>query len=157
MSELKDWLIHWEKYYKKIPKRGLNNLTREDEYWKRFHPDEEWKGKPTLPRRMEKLQPFLGSSGLPFYYLKGDIVTHLMFKGTSPEEVEEILREVKTLTNKIIVTLQALHAHLDFVTVLPPDQVEDLKHGVKFLIALIRKESMQLKVIQEADYEVIES
>ena len=26
------WLSHWIRYYKKIPQRGLNNLTREKHY-----------------------------------------------------------------------------------------------------------------------------
>jgi len=116
------WVNEWIKYYRKIPKTGLNNTSAHHNYrYDRRCLRDGYKGEgyPTLPARMEKMSPtFLGPE-LPYYYLMISIAT----KDTNPE----VLPRLRELNNKIIDALQNLYDNLDHVTIIKPDIVAKYK------------------------------
>jgi len=132
MSESEFWVKRWEKYYKQIPKRGLNNLTRESrlyKYMKENYPEESygsrpWKGKPILPDRLDKILPgVFGFGALPFRF----VLYEVRGKNISPD----VIPRIRELTTKIIEALNNLYDNMDTVTILDPQLVEAYKEEIR--------------------------
>jgi len=147
------WLSRWENYLKRIPKRGLNNITKQKSY--------EYKGKtyiydrggePTIKRRLKKIcvGGIFGASMPPFFYYAGSMMTN----GTEKEN----LPKIKELTKQILDRLEALHGQMDTVNVLPKNEVEYWKNRIRETIYYIRKQSrwVGLMLIQETEFKVLE-
>lgn len=155
------WLSMWVDYLKRIPKQGLNNLTRKTS-WDIRHAEFrkqhgiEWKGEPTLPRRLKSIcisQSWFGGHRLPFFYFHMD--------ARAGHEVETI-PEVHTLTKQIIERLEELYEKMDTVTVLKESELQYWKDQIKYSILWIRKQSRwvgleQLLEDKETEFEVLES
>lgn len=144
------WLPHWERYLKKIPKRGLNNLTKRP-YWYSGQFGE-WKGEATLPRRLRKIcSVWIFSQAPPFFYYHMEMRTH----GTEVENLEK----AQEYTRRILERLEILYENMDTVTVLPPNEVEHWKEKIKSTDLYIRKQSrwIGLNLIQETEFSVIQS
>lgn len=144
------WLPYWKGYLNRIPKRGLNNLTRKPSYgWG----DREWKGEPTLPKRLKSICAggLFGASMPPFFYY------HMELR-TSGTEIEN-LPKIQEITKQIIERLEELYDNMDTVHILPEDKVEYWKDRIKNTILYIRKHSkwVGLALIQEAGFEVLDS
>lgn len=138
-----------EKLKKKIPIRGLNNLTKEPWWFKdpRTAPATlgfgEWKGKPTLPRRMEK---FL--FGLP--YLPPQMVAMGAAEGSHNDEAKRLLINCFDL-------LEDLKGNLDGVTVIDAEGIDRYKLRIERLISYLRGSGKILGLIQEGEFNILES
>lgn len=149
------WLPNWKRYLKKIPKRGLNNLTKPSIYLKKYYAEtgQKWKGVPTIQRRLEKIciGGLFWDAVLPFFYY------HMEMR-TNGNEVEN-LEKVQKHTKQILERLEILYENMDTVTVLSPEKVEYWKERIRKTELHIRKQSrwIGLNLIQETDYRVIES
>lgn len=145
------WLPYWKSYLKKIPKAGLNNLTRKPS-WYRILNYGEWKGKPTIIKRLRKIVA-LGffSRTPPFLYYAGAMMTN----GT---EVEN-LPKIRELTKEIIEKLENLYYKMDTIHVMPKEEVEHWKQKIWDTILDIRKKSgfIGLELLLEADYKDVQS
>jgi hypothetical protein len=141
------WLPHWERYLKKIPKRGLNNLTKVPWWWESHYPDREWRGKPTIEKRLEKITGWLGDIP-PFFYYAGDMRTHGIEK--------ENLPKIQELTKQILDRLETLYENMDKVTVLSPQRVTYWKERIRETDLKIRKYSrwIDLDLIHEGEFRV---
>lgn len=144
------WLPYWKGYLNRIPKRGLNNLTRKPSYgWG----DMEWKGEPTLPRRLRGIcvGGLFGNVKLPFFYY------HMEMR-TGGKEIEN-LPKIQELTKQIVERLEELYDNMDTVHILPEDKVEYWKGRIRETILYIRKQSrwVGLMLIQEVEVEVLDS
>lgn len=157
------WQYHWEKYLKKIPKQGLNNLTKEPHYAlalntklqafrKKWTINNEWKGEPTIKRRLDRIciGGLFGNVSLPFYAYVGSMLS----SGTG----EENLPEIKELTKQILMRLEELYDKMDTVQVMLPEEVDYWKRKLRATIHYIREQSSQIgmKMIQEAEFIVID-
>ena len=140
------WLPYWTGYLRRIPKQGLNNLTRGPRYSAEAHArvrsfnrkhgiSNEWKGKPTLPRRLKSIciEGFFGGAKLPFFYYHMEVRTH----GHEIENWEKI----QELTKQIIVRLEELYYKMDTVHILPEKEVRYWKKRIWDTILYIREKS----------------
>lgn len=146
------WLPYWENYLKKIPKTGLNNLTKTKSYdWKGQKIIYDNGGKPTLPRRLEKIVVMgLFGCGLPFFYYHMEMITH-------KKELKN-LEKVQELTKLILEQLEVLYHKIDAVNVLSDKELEYWKLKLKETRLYIRKQSkfIGLKLIQEAEFKKLQ-
>ena len=133
-----------QKFIKKIPIRGLNNMTKAkylDGYG--FHVSPEgslWTipPKPTLPRRMEKL--FWGRP-----YLPPQMVAMGATKQNHKDEAKKIIIECfKKLNN--------LESELDKVNVIKKYEIIRYKTEIKNLKSYLRKPGIILGAIQETSF-----
>lgn len=153
------WLPYWTGYLRRIPKQGLNNLTRRPRYtiaqstrMARFNREhgisDEWKGKPTLPRRLKSICAGRGlfSASLPpfFYY-------HMTIR-TSGTEIEN-WRKIQELTKQTVERLGELYDKMDTVHVLPEKEVRYWKNSIRDTIIYIREKSkwIGLELLLEVD------
>jgi len=148
MSKHGFWLPRWERYLKKIPKRGLNNMTKKPYWFGEL--GYEWKGEPTLSRRLKKIiaiGPF--TQAPPFLHYAGDMATF--------GEEKENLQKIRSLTKQILMRLDELYKKMDTVTVLPKDEIEYYKNRMWETILYIRKQSkwIGMEMIQEADFKIV--
>ena len=155
------WQYHWEKYLKKIPKRGLNNLTKEPYYALVLNPrlqafkskwgiSNEWKGDPTIRKRLDRIcvGGFFGDVSLPFYAY----VASMLSSGTG----EENLPEIKELTKQILMQLEELYDKMDTVHVMLPEEVEHWKRRLRATIHYVRGKSSQIGMTMIQEVEVID-
>ncbi len=139
-----NWPSYWETYLKRIPKRGLNNLTKEPAYHKPLAQSDfgskyglktgsEWKGKPTLPDRLRKIC-VLGLFGvkLPFFYYRGSMMTQKHYMEDVPY--------VQDLTKQILGSLEVLYDEMDTVTVLSERELRYWKESIRHTIRYIREQ-----------------
>lgn len=156
------WLKYWEKYYKSIPQRGLNNLTKKTYNWRRMAEfraehgmSSEWQGVPTLPRRIKKIDVtnWMNATKLPYNYFVGSELTSLL---THTEKAREsALPEVKRYTVLIIERLDTLLVNMDGVTVLTPVEINACKEKILQIRAKIVELSGWIGLSQEAEFEVL--
>lgn len=132
-----------EMLLKKIPKRGLNNLTRQT-YW--YPENDEWKWlkdipftpKPTIRRRMDKLCPPFGILGLP--YLPPPMVAMAN---------KEAKKTAKVLLNQCLDELFAFIRKLDTITVVDKSEVEEFKRRVQRLMEYLNTTAEALGMVIE--------
>ena len=136
------WLPYWERYLKKIPKRGLNNLTRKTSWHNR-------KGEPTIRRRLKKIVAIgMFTQAPPFLHYAGDMITF--------GKEKENLPKIKELTKQIIQQLEELYSKMDTVKVIPKKEVEYWKQKIKETTFYIKEQSKWIGLAQEAKYRVLE-
>jgi len=105
-----------QKFKKKIPKRGLNNVTKEPEWFSKSF-DWKWKGEPTLRDRMTKLKwstPYLPPQ--------------MVVMGITSEQFNK--EAAKSLMIECLELLNNLHNNLDSVTVVPAEQISQWKEMI---------------------------
>jgi len=133
-----------ESLKKKIPIRGLNNLTKEPWWFKDSRTPRsrlgigDWKGKPTLPRRMNKLL-----FGLP--YLPPQMVAMGATEGTHNDEAKLLLANCFSL-------LEDLKNNLDDVTIIQKEDVERYKIRIENLVKYLRTSGRILGLIIETEF-----
>jgi len=132
-----------KKLKKKIPIRGFNNLTKEPWYVKDLRTPSslrEWKGEPTLPRRMSKLL-----FGLP--YLPPQMVAMGLIEGSHTDEAKRLLGDCFKL-------LEDLKDNLEYVTVINKDEIKQYKTRIEHLQSYLRGPGKTLGLIQEGEFTI---
>ncbi len=141
------YLPFWENYFKRIPRQGLNNITKRPQW---YHGSSGWSGKPTLPRRLERLRlgGIYGTIRLPFFYYHMD---------TRADPERQSLPRIQELTKRIIVRLEDLYDKMDTVTVLTESEIKYWKEKLREAVNHIQDQShwLGLELIQEAGFDVI--
>ena len=141
------YLPFWENYFKRIPRQGLNNLTKRPQW---YHGSSGWSGKPTLPRRLERLRlgGIYGTIRLPFFYYHMDI-------RADPER--QSLPRIQELTKLIIERLEDLYDKMDTVTALTKLEIKYWKEKLREAVKHVQDQShwVGLELIQEAGFEVV--
>jgi hypothetical protein len=144
MSNL--YVKEWEKFYKKIPKRGLNNLTKEPKIikWQKEQGNNPipWNPKPTLPKRLNKILPVWGLPSTPPFKI-------LALASLTDESARDAIPEIRKITLKCIDALNNLYDKMDSVTVLPQHKVEYYKEQIELLKFDILKKSWYLGEVIE--------
>ena len=148
------YLPRWIGYLRRIPKQGLNNLTKKPR--SSLVSRDEWTGTPTLPRRLRSvcMTGFFDSVKLPFFYYHMEMRTSRNFK-----RYVDSLPKIQEITKQIVERLEELYDKMDTVTVLSERELRYWKEAIRYTILCIRKKSgwVGLKLIQESGYEVLES
>jgi len=138
------YLPLWENYFKRIPRQGLNNLTKRPQY---YSSSLGWSGKPTLPKRLERLRlgGIYGTIRLPFFYYHMDI-------RADPER--QSLPRIQELTKLIIERLEELYDKMDTVTVLTESEIKYWKEKIRESVKHIQDQShwVRLELIQDAEF-----
>ncbi len=146
------YLPMWVNYLKRIPKRGLNNMTQKPRWGQHaFH-----NSIPTLPRRLKSIcmTGFFDSGKLPFFYYHMEIRTSRHFK-----RYIDNIPKIQELTRQIVERLDELLDMMDTVTVLSERELEYWKGAIQHTTLYIRKKSgwVGLQLIQEAGHKMLES
>ena len=157
---------YWETYLKRIPKRGLNNLTKEPDYHKTLSQSDfgskyglktgsDWKGKPTLPDRLRKICVFgLFGVKLPFFYYRGSIMSD------DTGSLIEDLPYVQDLTKHILRRLEELYDEMDTVTVLSDSELGYWKKSIRNTIRYIREQGSKwggMRLLQNVEHKELDS
>ncbi len=140
------YLPFWENYFKRIPRQGLNNLTKRPQY---YNISLGWSGKPTLPKRLEKLLlgGIFGTIRLPFFYYHMDI-------RADPER--QSLPRIQELTKLIIERLEDLYDKMDTADVLTESEIKYWKEKLREAVNYIQDNSrwVGLTLTQDAEFVV---